>query len=85
MLYAGDDFTKGCTDNVSGASIGVTDEADNYSTWSNGDDEGMVLMHGVFLQTGSSGYFLGNPANDGMGTTGIGSNAFGFTQLKEII
>ena len=27
-------------DNTSGASIGVTDEAANYSTWSSGDDGG---------------------------------------------
>ena len=76
--YAGDDFTIGCTDNVSGAPIGVTDEADNYSSWSNGDDGGSGFDAWSISTTGSSGYFLGNPANDGMGTTGIGTNAFGF-------
>ena len=76
--YAGDDFTKGCTDNTSGASIGVTDEAANYSTWSSGDDGGSGFDAWSISTTGTSGYYLGNPGNDGMGTTGIGTNAFGF-------
>ena len=45
--YAGDDFTKVVLIMLL-AYIGVTDEADNYSTWSSGDDGGQVLMLGVF-------------------------------------
>ena len=55
----------------------VSDRAENYSTWSNGSDQGTGLG-GWGLSAGTStGSFIGNPANNGMGTTGIGTTAFG--------
>ena len=68
----------GCTDNASGSSIGVTDEAEIILHGLVVMTKVVVLTHGQFLQLEVQGYFLGNPSNNGMGTSGIGSNAFGF-------
>ena len=48
--YAGDDFTKGCTDNASGSSIGVTDEAEIILHGLVVMTKVVVLTHGQFLQ-----------------------------------
>ena len=69
--YAGDDFTKGCTDNTSGASIGVTDKPLTILHGPSGDDGGSGFDAWSISTTGTSGYYLGNPGNDGMGTTRI--------------
>jgi fibronectin-binding autotransporter adhesin len=56
----------------------ASDNASNYGgTWNNGSDQG-TGFGGWGLNAGSgSGSFIGNPANNGMGTTGIGTTAFG--------
>lgn len=59
----------------------VSDTATNSAYgdgWQNGDDGGLGLAAWSITGTGAnSGNFIGNPSNDGMGTTGIGTTAFG--------
>ncbi|MFN5335114.1 MAG: T9SS type A sorting domain-containing protein [Bacteroidota bacterium] len=45
--------------------------------WSNGTNGGNGFNAWVINAGNSTGVFIGNPANDGMGTTGIGTTAFG--------
>jgi hypothetical protein len=54
-----------------------SDNASNYSSWTNGSNQGTGFGAWAFTTGTNSGSFLGNPANNGMGTTGIGTNAFG--------
>lgn len=54
-----------------------TDNASNYSSWTNGSNLGSGFGVWTLSAGTNSGSFLGNPANNGMGTTGIGTNAFG--------
>ena len=54
-----------------------TDNAGNYSSWTNGSNQGTGFGAWSLSAGANSGFFLGNPANNGMGTTGIGTNAFG--------
>jgi autotransporter-associated beta strand protein/T5SS/PEP-CTERM-associated repeat protein len=56
----------------------ATDNAGNYAGgWTNGSDGGFGFGEWRFSQGSGTGGFIGNPANDGMGTTGIGTTAFG--------
>ncbi len=55
----------------------ASDEASNYTTWSNSSNNGTGFGSWLFTSSSSSGMFIGNPTNDGMETTGIGSTAFG--------
>ena len=54
-----------------------TDNASNYSSWTNGSNLGSGFGVWTLSAGANSGSFLGNPANNGMATTGIGTNAFG--------
>jgi hypothetical protein len=54
-----------------------TDNAGNYSSWTNGSNLGTGFGAWSLSAGANSGSFLGNPANNGMGTSGIGTNAFG--------
>ncbi|MBM3429987.1 MAG: hypothetical protein FJX99_03265, partial [Bacteroidetes bacterium] len=54
-----------------------TDNAGNYSSWTDGSNLGTGFGAWSLSAGANSGWFLGNPANNGMGTTGIGTNAFG--------
>ncbi|MEY3480950.1 MAG: hypothetical protein RIQ71_1725, partial [Verrucomicrobiota bacterium] len=58
----------------------ATDSATNsaYSDgWQSGDNGGSGFNAWSFNNGANSGEFIGNPANNGMGTTGIGTTAFG--------
>ena len=53
------------------------DNALNYSgTWTDGSNEGNGYNPWVLSTNTNSGFFIGNPSADGMGTNGIGSTAF---------
>ncbi|WP_333696783.1 alkaline phosphatase D family protein [Flavobacterium sp.] len=55
-----------------------TDQASNYSgNWPNSSNEGSGFGPWVTQSQSNTGRFIGNPANDGMGTAGIGTTAFG--------
>jgi hypothetical protein len=54
----------------------LNDEASNYISWTNGSNQGTGFNPWVISAQPNTGVFLGNPASDGMGTTGIGTNAF---------
>jgi hypothetical protein len=54
----------------------LDDEASNYISWTNGSNQGTGFSPWVISAQPNTGVFLGNPASDGMGTTGIGTNAF---------
>jgi hypothetical protein len=64
---------------ISGGVFGqnFSDNASNYSSWTNGSNQGTGFGAWAFTTGANSGSFLGNPSNNGMGTTGIGTNAFG--------
>ncbi|NCY22463.1 hypothetical protein EBX31_10990, partial [bacterium] len=53
----------------------ATDNASNYGTWSGNGGSGFNAWS--FSNGSNSGQFIGNPSNNGMGTTGIGTTAFG--------
>ena len=53
-----------------------TDNAGNYSSWTTGSNQGTGFGAWAFTTGANSGSFLGNPSNNGMGTSGIGTNAF---------
>jgi large repetitive protein len=54
------------------------DQASNYgSSWTNGSNLGSGFSPWVFIIGANTGAFIGNPANDGSGTSGIGTSAFG--------
>ena len=54
----------------------ASDNAGNYGgTWSGNGGSGFNAWS--FNNGANSGQFIGNPANNGMGTTGIGTTAFG--------
>ena len=56
----------------------ASDNASNYSgSWNNGSNFGSGFGAWNFTVGANSGAFIGNPANNGMGTTGIGTTAFG--------
>jgi autotransporter-associated beta strand protein len=56
----------------------ATDNAGNYSgTWGNGNNYGSGFNAWSISYGSNTGTFIGNPSNDGMGTTGIGTTAFG--------
>ncbi|MFM8365249.1 MAG: beta strand repeat-containing protein, partial [Verrucomicrobiota bacterium] len=55
----------------------ASDNGGNYGSWTNGSDAGTGFGGWGFTTGASSGSFLGSPANNGMGTSGIGTNAFG--------
>jgi len=56
----------------------ATDDASNYGgSFSNGDNPGSGF-DAWSIGNNYSGTFIGNPADDGMGTAGIGTTAFGF-------
>jgi hypothetical protein len=52
------------------------DEASNYISWTNGSNNGTGFNPWTITAQPNTGVFLGNPASDGMGTVGIGTNAF---------
>jgi hypothetical protein len=57
----------------------ASDSASNYSgVFSNASNGGSGLNAWAISSWPNTGVFIGNPANDGMGTTGIGTTAFGF-------
>ena len=68
--------------NTSSDYLGITaidtfdDESSNYISWTNGSNQGTGFNPWVISTQPNTGVFLGNPASDGMGTTGIGTNAF---------
>ena len=54
------------------------DQGSNYgSTWNNGSNLGTGFSPWAFNIGANTGAFIGNPANDGNGTSGIGTSAFG--------
>ena len=54
------------------------DQASNYgSSWVNGSNLGTGFSPWAFNIGANTGAFIGNPANDGSGTSGIGTSAFG--------
>ena len=55
----------------------LSDNASNYSSWTNGTNLGTGFSPWSLTAGSNTGSFLGNPSNNGMGTTGIGTNAFG--------
>jgi hypothetical protein len=56
----------------------ASDNASNYSgSWNNGSNQGVGMGAWSFSTGANSGVFVGNPANDGNGTAGIGSTAHG--------
>ncbi|MFO0362150.1 MAG: MopE-related protein, partial [Flavobacteriales bacterium] len=61
------------------AQYNFSDNATNYSgTWVNGQNFGTGYNAWAITSNGANaGTFIGNPASDGMGTTGIGTTAFG--------
>lgn len=54
----------------------LNDEASNYISWTNGSNQGTGFNPWAISTQPNTGVFLGNPASDGMGTAGIGTNAF---------
>jgi hypothetical protein len=61
---------------ITGSAV-LSDEASNYGVvWTNGSNQGTGFNPWVISTQPNTGVFLGNPASDGMGTTGIGTNAF---------
>jgi hypothetical protein len=55
-----------------------SDNATNYGdTWSNGSNQGTGFGAWSLSAGANSGSFIGNPSNNGMGTSGIGTKAFG--------
>jgi hypothetical protein len=54
------------------------DQGSNYgATWNNGSNLGTGFSPWAFNIGANTGAFIGNPANDGNGTSGIGTSAFG--------
>jgi len=54
------------------------DQASNYgSSWTNGSNLGTGFSPWAINIETNTGAFIGNPANDGSGTSGIGTTAFG--------
>jgi hypothetical protein len=54
------------------------DQASNYgSSWNNGSNLGSGFSPWAFNIGANTGLFTGNPSNDGSGTSGIGTAAFG--------
>lgn len=61
------------------------DQASNYSgTWLNGSNFGTGFGPWVTASGNNTGRFIGNPSNDGMGTSGIGSTAFGMFATSSV-
>ncbi|MDP5028110.1 MAG: T9SS type A sorting domain-containing protein [Flavobacterium sp.] len=55
-----------------------SDNATNYGgSWSNESNQGTGFGAWSFTYGSNSGSFIGNPDNNGMGTSGIGTTAFG--------
>jgi fibronectin-binding autotransporter adhesin len=60
----------------------ASDNGGNYGGgWSNGSDGGFGYGAWGFSQGAGTGGFIGSPANDGMGTAGIGTTAFGLYSI----
>ncbi|HMM12964.1 MAG TPA: autotransporter-associated beta strand repeat-containing protein, partial [Bacteroidales bacterium] len=56
----------------------ATDNASNYGgTWANGNNFGSGYNAWSNSYGSNTGTFIGNPSSDGMGTSGIGTTAFG--------
>ena len=56
----------------------ANDNATNYGgSWTNASNGGSGFGAWNLSAGANTGVFIGNPANDGMGTTGIGTTAFG--------
>lgn len=56
----------------------AADNAENYSgTWGTGSNYGTGFNAWSISYGANTGTFIGDPANNGMGTTGIGTTAFG--------
>jgi hypothetical protein len=56
----------------------ANDQGSNYgATWNNGSNLGTGFSPWAFNIGANTGAFIGNPANDGNGTSGIGTSAFG--------
>jgi hypothetical protein len=54
----------------------LQDVANNYITWTNGSNNGTGFNPWLINTLPNTGVFIGNPSVDGMGTSGIGTNAF---------
>ena len=55
-----------------------SDNASNYaSSWANNSNQGTGFGAWSLNAGASSGSFIGNPANNGIGDNGIGTTAFG--------
>jgi hypothetical protein len=55
-----------------------SDNASNYaSSWANNSNQGTGFGAWILTSENNSGGFIGNPANNGIGTSGIGTTAFG--------
>jgi len=55
-----------------------SDNATNYGgNWTNGSNQGTGFGAWSLSAGSNSGSFIGNPSNNGMGTSGIGTTAFG--------
>ena len=61
------------------AQFTFSDEASNYGgSWSNSSNNGTGFnAWAISTNGGNAGYFIGNPANNGMGTSNITTTAFG--------
>jgi autotransporter-associated beta strand protein len=56
----------------------ATDNASNYGgSWTDNSNGGSGFSAWDIVYGNNTGTFIGNPSNDGMGTTGIGTTAFG--------
>ena len=56
----------------------LLDQASHYQgNWSHGSNQGNGFGAWVISSAQQTGHFIGNPSNDGMETSGIGSTAFG--------
>ena len=55
----------------------ASDNAGNYGSWTNGSNGGTGFGPWTISTGAKTGVFIGSPSNDGMGTSGIGTTAFG--------
>ena len=60
-----------------------SDNATNYAAvWNNNSNQGTGFGNWSIANPTNTGFFIGNPANNGMGTSGIGTTAFGLFSLN---
>ncbi len=69
LLFMGNTFSQVTISSDNGSSYG--------GTWGNGNNNGTGFMAWSNTYGSDTGTFIGSPANNGMGTTGIGTTAFG--------